>query len=212
MQPPKVYYGSSHVHPLSLRQCERTIMELIFKGLATLHAEDKTVCFLHPLDFNQQARKRTDMPVKFQKIHEEWVCFDQVIGRFENDIKEGRTCTYNVLIWLGSDKEPKKLINSCTLEWEEARANGIVVKVQYKKMQSLHTSRHFILVGVPTDIDLDSLQTIMETKMEEARAKMVKKNPSKYRAIRRVPGFTLIAKFIKNTPFVERSNKDNIPF
>jgi hypothetical protein len=47
------------------------IMELIFEGLATLHAEDKTVCFLHPLDFNQQARKRTDMPVKFQKIHGE---------------------------------------------------------------------------------------------------------------------------------------------
>jgi hypothetical protein len=152
------------------------------------------------------------MPVKFQKIHEEWVCFDQVIGRFKNDIKEGRTCTYNVLIWLGSDKKPKKLIDSCTLEWEEARANGGVVKVQYKKMQSLHTSRHFILVGVPMDIDLDSLQTIMETKMEEAQAKMVKRNPSKYGAIRWVPGFTLVADSIKNTPFAERSDKDDIPF
>ena len=40
------------------------------------------------------------------------------------------------------------------------------------------------------DIDSDSLKTIMETKMEEAQAKMVKKNPSKYGAIRRVPGFT----------------------
>jgi hypothetical protein len=87
------------------------IMELIFEGLATLYAEDKTVCFLHPLDFNQQARKCTDMPVKFQKIHKEWVCFDQVIGRFKNDTKEGRTHTYNVLIWLGSDKKPKKLID-----------------------------------------------------------------------------------------------------
>jgi hypothetical protein len=188
------------------------IMELIFEGLATLHAKDKTVCFLHPLDFNQQARKRTDMPVKFQKIHEEWACFNQVIGRFKNDIKEGKTCTYNVSLWLGSDKELKKLINSCTLQWEEARANGGVVKVQYKKMQSLHTSRHFILVGVPTDIDSDSLQTIMETKMEEAQAKMVKKNPSKYGAIRRVPGLTLIADFIKNTPFAECSDKDDIPF
>ncbi len=81
------------------------IMELIFEGLATFHVKDKTVCFLHLLDFNQQAQKHTDMPVKFQKIHKEWVCFDQVIGRFKNDIKEGRTCTYNVLIWLGSDKE-----------------------------------------------------------------------------------------------------------
>jgi hypothetical protein len=86
------------------------------------------------------------------------------------------------------------------------------VKLQYKKMQSLHTSPHFILMGVPTDIDLDSLQTIMETKMEEAQAKMVKKNPSKYGAIRRAPGFTLVADFIKNTPFAERSNKDKIPF
>jgi hypothetical protein len=74
------------------------VMELIFEGLAILHAEDKTVCFLHPLDFNQQAWKRTDMPVKFQKIHEEWVCFDQIIGRFKNNIKERRTRNYSVLI------------------------------------------------------------------------------------------------------------------
>jgi hypothetical protein len=58
-----------------------------------------------------------------------------------------------------------KLIDSCMLEWEKARAIGDLVKVQYKKMQSLHTSCHFILVGVSIDIDLDSLQTIMETKM-----------------------------------------------
>ncbi len=80
------------------------VMELIFEGLATLHVED-------------------NMPVKFQKIHEEWVCFDQIIGRFKNDIKEGRTRTYNISIWLGSDKEPKKLIDSFMHEWEEARAN-----------------------------------------------------------------------------------------
>ncbi len=47
------------------------IMELIFEGLATLHVEDKTICFLHPLDFNQQAWKCTDMPVEFRKIHGE---------------------------------------------------------------------------------------------------------------------------------------------
>ncbi len=144
------------------------VMELIFKGLMTLHAEDKTVCFLHPLDFNQQARKRTDMPVKFQKIYKEWVSFDQIIGRFKNNIKEGRTRNYSILIWLGSEKEPKKLIESCMFEWEEARANGGSVKVQYKKMQSLHTSHHFILVGISMDIDSDSLQNIMETKMEES--------------------------------------------
>ncbi len=48
--------------------------------------------------------------------------------------------------------------------------------------------------------------------MEEAQAKMVKKNPSKYGAIRRIPGFTLVTDFINNTPFVERSDTNNIPF
>jgi hypothetical protein len=98
------------------------------------------------------------------------------------------------------------------LKWEEARANGGSVKVQYKKMQSLHTSHHFILVGISTDIDLDSLQTIMETKMEEAQVKMVKRNLSTYGAIRRVPKLTLVTDFIRNTPFAVRSDKDNIPF
>jgi hypothetical protein len=116
MQPPEVYYGSSNVHPLSLRQCERTNYGAHLQGPRDPSCGGQTVCFLHPLDFNQQAKKRTDMPIKFQKIHEEWVCFDQDIGRFKNDIKEGRTCTFNVLIWLGSDKEPKKLIDS-HLEW-----------------------------------------------------------------------------------------------
>ncbi len=41
---------------------------------------------------------------------------------------------------------------------------------------------------------------------------MVKKNPSNDGAIRQVPGFTLVADFIKNTPFAEHSNKDDIPF
>jgi hypothetical protein len=51
----------------------------------------------------------------------------------------------------------------------------------------------------------------METKMEEARAKMVKRNPSKYGAIRWVPKFTLVTDFIRKTPFAAHSDKDDIP-
>ncbi len=65
-------------------------------GLDTLRMEDKTVCFLHPNDPNQQAKKRQDMPPKFQKIHGEWMVFNQSITRFKNDIKEGPRHTYNV--------------------------------------------------------------------------------------------------------------------
>ncbi len=44
------------------------ITELMFDGLDILCSEDKTVCFLHPDDFGQQAKKHADMPEKFQKI------------------------------------------------------------------------------------------------------------------------------------------------
>ncbi len=74
------------------------VMDLMFMGLDTLRAEDKSVCFLHSNDPNQRAKARKDMPVKFQKIHKEWMVFDQPIGRFKNDIKEGRTRTYNVSV------------------------------------------------------------------------------------------------------------------
>ena len=48
------------------------ITELMFDGLNILHSEDKKVCFLHPDDFGQQAKKHADMPEKFQKIYKTW--------------------------------------------------------------------------------------------------------------------------------------------
>jgi hypothetical protein len=48
--------------------------------------------------------------------------------------------------------------------------------------------------------------------MEEAREKMAKKNPYKYGTIDKVPYFVLECDFIKNMPYTERSEEDNIPF
>jgi hypothetical protein len=102
-------------------------MELLFMGLDTLRAEDKTVCFLHPNNPSQQAQKCQDMPPKFQRIHAEWMVFDQSITRFKNDIKEGCECTYNVTFWLWSKKPAQMILDSCILEWDETRPNrGIV--------------------------------------------------------------------------------------
>ncbi len=47
------------------------VMDLLFMGLDTLRAEDKSVCFVHPTNSSQQAKKRQDMPSKSQKIHED---------------------------------------------------------------------------------------------------------------------------------------------
>ncbi len=46
------------------------LTELMFAGLNILRSEDKKVCSLHPDDFSQQAKKRADMPEKFQKIQD----------------------------------------------------------------------------------------------------------------------------------------------
>jgi hypothetical protein len=148
-------------------------MDLLFSGLDTVRAEDKTVCFVHPTIPEQYAKKSQDMPEKFQKIHDEWAKFNQPVARFKNDIKVGRKRTYNLSIWLGSEKPTKDILHACELEWEEERENGGSVKFSYKQMQSLQTSRNLMLIGVPTDLDAEALQARLQTKMEEARLKMV---------------------------------------
>ncbi len=69
-----------------------------------------------------------------------------------------------------------------------------------------------MLIGVPTDVDSEAFQMKMHKKMEEACHRMLTCNPSKYGTIVRVPQFVLEKDFIKNTPYAEQSNEDDIPF
>jgi hypothetical protein len=68
------------------------------------------------------------------------------------------------------------------------------------------------LVGVPTNLDANALQLLLKGKMEDARQKMVVKNPYKYGAITKVPEFILERDFIKHSPYAEQSKEDDIPF
>jgi hypothetical protein len=188
------------------------ITELMFDGLDILCSEDKKVCFLHPDDFGRQAKKHADMPEKFQKIYETWAVFYQPLSYFKNDTRENRRRTYNLSIWLGSKKKTKTIINGCTLDWDNEQKCCGFVKIAYKRIQSLNTGKNLILVGVPMDMCTNSLQQVLRTKMEEAREKMVKKNPFKSGTINKVPHFVLECNFNKNTPYVERSEEDNISF
>jgi hypothetical protein len=164
----------------------------MFDGLSILHSEDKTVCFLHPDDFGQQAKKRADMPEKFQKIYKNWALFDQPLSRFKNDIWENRKRTYNLSIWLGSERKTDMIINGCTLDWDNEQKCGGFVKIAYKRIQSLNTDKKLILVRVPMDTCADSLQQVLREKMEEAREKMLTKNPYKYGTINKVPHFVSV--------------------
>ncbi len=86
------------------------------------------------------------------------------------------------------------------------------MKIAYKRIQSLNTGKNLILVRVPMDTCADSLQQVLREKMEEAREKMVTKNPYKYETIDKVPHFVLECNFVKNTPYAEHSEADNILF
>jgi hypothetical protein len=46
-------------------------MELLFMGLDSLRTEDKSDPYAHPKNFGHLARKRSDMPDKFQKVYED---------------------------------------------------------------------------------------------------------------------------------------------
>jgi hypothetical protein len=132
--------------------------------------------------------------------------------QFKSDIKEGQKCTYNMLIWLGSKEPPQIILNLCILEWDQTKANCGTIKMTYKQVQSLHTSRNLMRPRVPIDLDADALQILLKGKMEEARQKMVVKNPFKYRSITKVPEFVLEKDFIRHTPYAERSKGNDVPF
>ena len=95
------------------------MMDLVFMGLDIIRAEDKTVCFVDPNGPSQIAKNRKDMPEKFQKVNKDWAELNQGITRFKNNINKRRRRTYNLSIWLGSDKPPQQILDACALEWEE---------------------------------------------------------------------------------------------
>jgi hypothetical protein len=113
---------------------------------------------------------------------------------------------------LGSSMDPKDLLGRCVMDWDNTRKNGGKVKITFKQMQVLRTSKKIILVGVPTDVDLESLGCTLRATMEKACITMVNKNPLKFGAIDKTPRFALSTDFVKNTPYAERSDNDKIPF
>jgi hypothetical protein len=131
------------------------------------------------------------MPAKFQMIYEDWAQFDQAITRFKNNIKEGWKRTYNISIWMGSEKQAEKIIVACTLDWKEERPNGGFVKFTYRRVQSLHMAHNLILVRVPMDTCANTLQKVLTVIIEKGRQKMVKCNTQKYALIDKVPQFVL---------------------
>ncbi len=152
------------------------------------------------------------MPEKFQKIYKTWSVFNQPLSCFKNIVWENRRRTYNLSIWLGSKKKTKKIINSCTLDWDNEQKCGSFVKIAFKRIQSLNRGKNLILVEVPMGTCANSLQQVLRTKIEGAWEKMAGKNPYKYGTINKVPRFMLERIFVKNTPYADRSKEDNILF
>ncbi len=113
---------------------------------------------------------------------------------------------------LGSSMEPKDSLGRCVMDWDDMQKDRGKVKITYKQMQVLRTSKEIILVGVPTDVDSESLGSMLRATMEEVQITMVNKNPSKFVAIDKTPRFALSMDFVKNTPYKECSDNDEIPF
>jgi hypothetical protein len=173
--------------------------ELLFKGLN----EDKDVCFLRPDNLQNQARKQSDMPTKFQCIHEKWCKFEEPLTKIRSKLKKGKSKIFRLSMWIGSTVEPKELLGSCMMDWDNVRANAAKIKIAYKQMQVLKMAKNIILVEVPMDVDTESLANALHMAIVEARLKMIAKNPSKFGAIATSPKFALSTEFVKNTPYKE---------
>jgi hypothetical protein len=113
---------------------------------------------------------------------------------------------------LGSSMDPKDLLRRCVMDWDDTQKNGGKVNITYKQMQVLQTSKMVILVGVPIDVDSESLACMLRATIEEAPITMVNKNPSKFGIIDKTPRFALSTDFVKNTPYKESSDNNKILF
>ncbi len=133
------------------------VPDLLFERLKTLEDEDKDVCFLNPDNYAEQARKRNNMPVKFQRIYENWSAFEEPLAKIQSELKKGKSKFFCLSMMLGSFMDPKDLLGRCVMDWDNTRKNGGKGKITYKQMQVLRTSKKIILVGVPTDMDSKSL-------------------------------------------------------
>ncbi len=47
--------------------------------------------FLHPDDFQNQARKQSDMPTKFQRICKKWYTFEEPLTKIRSELKKGNS-------------------------------------------------------------------------------------------------------------------------
>ncbi len=164
------------------------VPDLLFEGLNTLEDEDKDVCFLNPDNFAEQARKRNNMPVECQHIYKNWSAFEEPLAKIQSKLTKGKSKFFRLSMMLGSSMDPKDLLGRCVMDWDNTQKNGGKVKITYKQMQVLRTSKKIILVGVPTDVDLESLGCTFRATMEEACITMVNKNPLKFGAIDKHPG------------------------
>ena len=96
------------------------------------------------------------------------------------ELKKGKFKLFELATWLGSTVESKELLGNCVMDLDNMRANGGKVKMLFKQMQVLQTVKNIILVGVPTNVDTESLTVILYTTMEAAQVKMVAKNTEQF--------------------------------
>jgi hypothetical protein len=109
----------------------------MFEGLKTLAEEDKDVCFLRPDDFTVQAKKPSNLPTKFQRIHERWGAFEEPLDLIRSEVKKNKSKFSWLSIWLGSTMEPKELLGNCIMEWDNVRSNRGKVRSLISRCKSL---------------------------------------------------------------------------
>jgi hypothetical protein len=92
------------------------VPDLLFEGLKTLEEEDKDICLLHPDNFADQARKRNNMPAKFQCIYKNWSAVEEPLAKIQSELKKGKSKFFRLSMMLGSSMEPKDLLGRCVMD------------------------------------------------------------------------------------------------
>ena len=189
---------------------------LLASVLDILRKRDKTVAILHPGDVEQQLSSSEEVNgIDFSDFYYDWSFHEHDLEKgWQWRTSQGRSRTLRFSIKLGSDMDPKDLLNRASYDINKITLRGNTVKLKYKKMQELATMPGHVLFGVPANNnDESSMKSRIERALDASLVSMKRNNPKfldgKYNE---VPDFLIDSDYVPNSPFVERDeNTSNNP-
>ena len=112
------------------------VVESVGNILTVLHTRDPTVAVVSAKDQDTVAHTRQQIPPDPEDLIDDWMHFDHKNTAFRDTVPEGKTRTFRGTMMIGTNWEPKRLINKTELAMDK-----IGVTLSYNEIQKIRMEK-----------------------------------------------------------------------